>query len=55
MKAGTITRIAYAEDAMAIASWAEAQGFPEDAARMREFAEKVKPAEYGRTGKERVS
>jgi hypothetical protein len=32
---------AFAEDAVAIASWAAAHGFEEDAAAMREFAVKV--------------
>lgn len=36
--------LAYSEDAAAIASWAEANGFPEDAAVMRRFAQKVRPA-----------
>ena len=39
---GAITRLAFAEDAMAIASWADAQGFPEDARLMREFADKLR-------------
>lgn len=32
---------AFAEDAVAIASWADAQGYPEDARAMREFASKI--------------
>ena len=40
--------LSYAEDALAIASWAEAQGFPDDAARMREFAAKVWPEKTAR-------
>lgn len=38
---GAITKLAFAEDALAIASWAEAQGFPEDAQLMRDFAQKL--------------
>lgn len=33
---------AFAEDALAVASFAEAQGFPEDAERMRAWANKVR-------------
>lgn len=32
---------AFAEDAVAIASWAEEHGFRDDAAAMREFANKI--------------
>jgi hypothetical protein len=32
---------AFAEDAAAIASWAEAQGYPEDAEVMRTFRDKL--------------
>ena len=39
---GAITRQAFAEDAMAIASWAEEQGFLQDAQAMREFAAKLR-------------
>lgn len=42
MKISPTLALAYAEDAAAIASWAEAQGFSEDAERMREFAVKVR-------------
>lgn len=38
-----VTRLAFAEDALAIASWAESCGFAEDAEAMREFAAKVRP------------
>ena len=37
-----VIALAFAEDAMAIASWAEQQGFPEDAAAMRRFSQKVR-------------
>lgn len=37
-----VMALAFAEDALAIASWAEAQGFQEDARAMREFAIKVR-------------
>lgn len=42
-KPSPVLAMAFAEDAMALASWADAQGFPEDAERMREFARKVRP------------
>jgi len=42
-KPSPVLALAFAEDAMALASWAEAQGFPDDAERMREFARKVRP------------
>ena len=37
-----VLALAFAEDALALASWAEAQGFPDDAARLREFSAKVR-------------
>lgn len=43
MNVPPVTRLAFAEDALAIASWAESCGFVEDAAVMREFAAKVRP------------
>jgi len=42
-KPSPVLAMAFAEDAMALASWADAQGFPEDAERMRQFADKVRP------------
>lgn len=54
-RVGAITRQAFAEDAMAIASWAESLGFSEDAERMREFAIKVRPAPSERWASKRVS
>lgn len=50
-----VMRLAFAEDAMAIASWAEALGFDADAAAMREFAVKVRPAPSQRWADKRVS
>lgn len=41
-KLSPVIALAFAEDAQAIASWAEAQGFPEDARAMREFATKIR-------------
>lgn len=41
-KLSPVLALAFAEDALAVASWAEAQGFPEDAEAMREFASKVR-------------
>lgn len=35
--------LAFREDALALASWCEANGFPEDARNMRAFAERVEP------------
>lgn len=37
-----VIALTFAEDAMAIASWAEQQGFPEDAEAMRRFSQKVR-------------
>jgi len=37
------TALAFQEDAIAIASWARSNGFPEDAVRMQEFAGKLAP------------
>lgn len=50
-----VIALAFAEDALALASFAEAHGFPEDAARVRQFAEKVR-AELPKSGRwERAS
>jgi len=46
---------AFAEDAAAIASWAEAQGYQEDAQAMRKFRDKVLSAVFEQHGKERAS
>ena len=35
--------LAFSEDAMAIASWADAHGFSEDAGALNRFAAKVRP------------
>ena len=39
-----VVALAYYEDLMALASWVEEQGFPEDAALCRETAAKIRPA-----------
>ncbi len=51
----SVLRLAFAEDALAIASWAESLGFADDAARMREFAVKVRPEPSKRWADKRVS
>lgn len=37
-----VLALAFAEDALALASWAEAQGFSDDAIKLREFSARVR-------------
>lgn len=38
-----VLRLSFAEDALAIASWAESMGFVEDARNMRDFSQRIRP------------
>ncbi len=42
---GPVMRLRWYEEALALASYLEGQGFEEEGAQLREFAAKVRPAE----------